>query len=562
MPTCANPWCSQPFTVTDDDLAFLEKVSPVFNGKQELIPPPTLCPDCRRQRRFCFRNERKLYHRKCDLTGKQIVSVYAADKPYKVYQSDEWFSDKWNALDYGRDYDFSRPFFEQFAELKREVPRMSLVTSPNAEEYNCMYINFAGHSENCYMTFDSDYNRDSYYANVLKHSQSCMDCSFVHDSELCYECTDCYHGYNLRFSENCTNCSDSSFLKNCIGCKNCFFCSNLSQKEYHIYNKPYSKEEYMQVLASLQLSSRSGLQQVRVDYPAFALQYPQKFHHSLKAENSSGDYLANIQNCDHCYDVADAQDLRYCDTLFKAKDCCDVSSFGENIELIYESGTAGIDCYGFRFCFECVISCSDLTYCDECRRASHCFGCISVADEYCILNKKYSKEEYEALVPKIIAHMRSTSEWGEFFPATLSPFGYNETMAQEYFPLAKEQAIIDGWRWYEEHEKEDSYLGPPVEIPDAITDVPDAITSQILRCEVTGKPYKIIPQELKFYRDMGIPIPRKCPDQRHKERMALRNPRKLWNRECAKCQQPIATSYAPDRPEIVYCERCYLASVY
>ena len=31
--------------------------------------------------------------------------------------------------------------------------------------------------------------------------------------------------------------------------------------------------------------------------------------------------------------------------------------------------------------------------------------------------------------------MMITGEWGEFFPSSLSPFGYNETVAQEYFPL-------------------------------------------------------------------------------------------------------------------------------
>ena len=558
--SCTN--CGQTFEITKDDLAFYDKISPVFGDKKYQIPPPTLCPDCRRQRRLCFRNERNLYHRKCDLTGKQIVSVYAADKPTKVYQSDEWFTDKWSALEYGRDVDFSRPFFEQFEELKRVAPRMSLVTSPKAEESNCMYINFAGHSENCYMTFDSDYNRDSYYTNVLKHSQNCMDCSFVHHSQLCYECVDCYNSYNLRFSQNCSNCSDSSFLKNCIGCKNCFFCSNLTQKEYCIFNKQYNKEDYERTVAKLKLGTFSGLDKVRGDFPGFTLGSPRKYRESLRAENAIGNHLNNVQNCYRCFDVADAQDLRYCDTLYKAKDCCDVSSFGENIELIYESGTAGIDCYNFLFCFECVISCSNLIYCDECRHASHCFGCVSVAGKYCILNKQYTKEEYEALVPKIIEHMQKTGEWGEFFSPAMSPFGYNETMAQEYFPLSKEEVAARGWNWYEQKEKTENYLGPDYEIPDAICDVLDDVTKKILLCAVTGKPYKIIPQELKLYRDLGIPIPRQCPEERHKRRMQLRNPRHLWKRQCQKCQQDIETTYAPERPEIVYCEECYLASVY
>ncbi len=165
-------------------------------------------------------------------------------------------------------------------------------------------------------------------------------------------------------------------------------------------------------------------------------------------------------------------------------------------------------------------------------------------------------------MPKIIERMRADGEWGEFFPVSISPFGYNETVAQEYFPLKKEQVLLQKWGWYDEEGTRDQYLGPAYEIPNSIRDVPDDITKQILTCEVTGKPYKIIPQELKFYREMNIPIPRRCPDQRHKDRMALRNPRKLWSRQCAKCKASIETTYAPERPEIVYCEKCYLSTVY
>lgn len=570
--TCTQ--CSAPFEVTEEDLAYYAKVSPVFQNKRYDLPPPKLCPDCRRQRRLCFRNERNLYHRKCDLTGRQIISVHTTDKPYKVYQSDEWFSDKWNATDWGRPFDFNRPFFEQFAELKAEVPRMSLVTSPDAEAYNCLYINFSGHSKNCYMTFDSDYNRDSLYTNVLKHSENCMDCSFVHDSELCYECVDCTNCYGLRWSQNCNNCNDSAFLKNCTGCKNCFFCSNLTQKQYHIHNKPYSKEEYERTMAALAMGKHSTCEKIKKDFPAFAQGFPQKYMHGLKTEDATGDHIVNAQRCHNCFDVADGQDLRYCDTVYKAKDCFDVSSFGENIELVYESGTAGIDCYNFLFCFECVISCSDLIYCDECRTASHCFGCVGVKGKYCILNKQYTKEEYETLVPKIIEHMRNPStglpagkagsggEWGEFFPHALSCFGYNETMAQEYFPLTKEEVLARGWKWYEGGEKKQNYMGPAYEIPDDITDVKEDISKAILTCAITGVPYKVIPQELALYKQMGVPVPRVCPDERYRKRMALRNPRKLLDRTCKKCAKGIRTTYAPDRPETVYCEQCYLSQVY
>jgi hypothetical protein len=66
--------------------------------------------------------------------------------------------------------------------------------------------------------------------------------------------------------------------------------------------------------------------------------------------------------------------------------------------------------------------------------------------EYCILNKQYTKEEYEQLVPQIIDHMTKTGERGEFFPASISPFCYNETVVMEYYPLTKDEALAKGFK--------------------------------------------------------------------------------------------------------------------
>jgi hypothetical protein len=123
--TC--PHCSEEFPITDKDLEFYEKASPVFSGKKYLIPTPKLCPECRHQRRLSFRNERKLYRRTCDATGKNIISIYSPDKPYKVFDQDFWWSDGWNPKDYGRDFDFSKSFLEQFRSLMLEVPRIALL---------------------------------------------------------------------------------------------------------------------------------------------------------------------------------------------------------------------------------------------------------------------------------------------------------------------------------------------------------------------------------------------------------------------------------------------------
>jgi len=83
--------CSVAFHVMEKDREFYDQISPVFHKQKYAIPDPTLCPDCRQQRRMSFRNERSLYSRSCDATGDSIISIYSPDKHYKVYNQNKWW---------------------------------------------------------------------------------------------------------------------------------------------------------------------------------------------------------------------------------------------------------------------------------------------------------------------------------------------------------------------------------------------------------------------------------------------------------------------------------------
>ncbi|MEY4731411.1 MAG: hypothetical protein RL681_357, partial [Candidatus Parcubacteria bacterium] len=244
----------------------------------------------------------------------------------------------------------------------------------------------------------------------------------------------------------------------------------------------------------------------------------------------------------------------------------------------------------------------DIRYSINCHASSHLFACIGLRNkQYCILNKQYTKEEYEALVPKIIEHMNDMPyidakggvyKYGEFFPPELSPFAYNETIAQEYFPLTKEEALKQGYRWRDPDTKQYVVTKKPESLPDHIKDVDDTILTDTVGCLHNGTcneqctaAFRIIPEELQFYRRMNLPIPRLCPNCRHYERLKQRNPLKLWHRQCmcagstnssqggttyqntathqhqGSCTNEFETSYAPESTAIVYCEQCYNAEV-
>jgi hypothetical protein len=580
MPICQK--CSASFDIHPEEHAFLQKIG--FRFGDTVIHPkePILCPDCRLKERTCHRNERFLHWNRSALSGKEIITLYATDPPwgapYEVYAPDEWHSDQWDPMTYGRPFDVRKSFFEQWAELHKAVPRLALVVLMNE---NCDYVTNSAYCKNCYLINSSEYCEDCFYGKLLQNCKNCADCSYLFDSELCYDCFSVYTSYNctsLSFSTNCTDCHFSSHL---IGCRNCILCTNLHQKEYHVENKPVRKEEYQKFLTSFQ-GSHKKREEMKVTLQAFERKHPKKYANILNAENCTGDYIENSRNCIDCYDLTGSEDCRYVHTAVKVKDNVDCSNMYLKVELCYQT-LGAIEAYNCAYCLFIFYS-RNLLYCEYCLHCSDCFGCNGLQrKQYCIFNKQYSKEKYEELVPKIIEHMekdaspstafgmnrglsssKPTGSWGRYFPPQYAPFGYNETVASEYFPLSKEEALKQGFHWRDTKDdipKVEKVI-PAELLPDRLDEIPDDVLNWAITCEVSKRPYRIQKPELSFYRKMHIPIPHKHPDTRYDERLALRNPRKLFARSCGKCGEAIQTTYAQDRSETVYCEECYVREVY
>jgi len=565
--TCKN--CKAQFEITREDLKFYDKVSPIFNKEKYQIPSPSLCPSCMQQRRLSFRNERNLYNRKCELSNKNIISIYSSESEVTVYNQHDWLErKKWDPKDYEKEFDFSRPFFEQFKKLLKCVPKKSINLFLDIE--NSDYCNQAWHIKNCYLCFNSAYSEDCYFSDTTLYSKNIVNSTDIKKSELIAHSFYCNNCYNSIYLENCGNCTDCLFSIDLKNCKHCILCSNLRNKEYCILNKEYSKEEYTEKKLKLEINKFSKFKDLVKQLKTIKNKAIHKENCNIQTENCFGNYLEqskNLKNCFECFKTEDCKHVSNADN--DVKDCCHVNNCAE-LELSYDCITIA----GYRNLFSyMLIHSRECIYCDSCDYCNNCFACIGLKyKKYCILNKQYTKEEYEALVPKIIGHMKKpilrqgyegqpTAEWGEFFPISLSPFAYNETLANDYFPLNKKDILEKNWKWKDNNEAS-KYQGIKYQIPDDINNVRNDILQAILICEISEKPYKIISQELKFYRKMNLPIPRKCPEQRHKDRMFIRNPRKLWERNCDKCKKEIKTTYAPNKPEIVYCEACYLKEIY
>jgi hypothetical protein len=157
------------------------------------------------------------------------------------------------------------------------------------------------------------------------------------------------------------------------------------------------------------------------------------------------------------------------------------------------------------------------------------------------------------------APVEQVCEWGQFFPPWHAPFGYQLTVAHEQYPLKKDEALSRGYLWSGEEVNEG--VAQEVSIPDVIDEVSDDVLNQALVCTETGKSYKIIDQELKLYRQLGIPLPDVSHYVRMRRRFGRELPQLLFDRQCMKCSKEIKTAFSSDRPEIVYCEECYLKEV-
>lgn len=587
---CQN--CKKDFVVAPEDFAFYENMQ---------VPQATFCPECRLRRRLAFRNERTIYKRTCDLCKKEIVSIYHKKSLFTVYCPPCWWSDKWDTLSYGRAYDFSKPFFLQFQELMRAVPRLGLVIKQSTDSD---YTNYSFENKNVYLSFAMHYNEDCGYLNYSTKCKDSFDCRHVSNAELAYECNYCDRISNSSFLQYCFSCFECILGYNLRNCEHCFGCVNLRNKQYHIFNKPYTKEAYMQKISEY-TGSFEGMKKARTLFHELSMKLVKPWGYQVKCTQSIGNDLEECNNLYYAFGVKFSEDSRYAYVNnVRIFSCMDVNHIG------YDRSEFCYDCEGLTGSSNVKFTSSSfhntfLAYCNLCFTSNYGFGSIGLRDKkYCILNKQYSQETYNQLIPKIISHMNempyrdkegNVYRYGEFFPQGLSAFAYNESIAQEYFPLTKEEALGKGYQWKDPESKDYQVTVTNDKIPDRINNAPDKILNEVIKCKHEGTcneqctfAFRIIPQELKFYQTMSLPLPRLCPNCRHYERLKARNPQKLWHNGCQcagktddqrfktndrykntaehfhkveHCPNKFQTTYSSEQKEIVYCEACYVAEV-
>ncbi len=558
--SCQN--CKKDFTIEPEDFNFYEKMK---------VPSPTWCPECRMIRRFACINCWSLFFRNCDKCEKRTLSMYPPTQKITVYCPPCWWGDSWDGSEYAMDYDRTRPFLAQVKELSEKTPYMALeVDYPTLK--NCEYSNALGYCKNCTLAIWADYSENVYFSSFLNAAKDTSDSLRIFGGELCYQSVGIGKCYRAFYSQECEACTDIWFSRNCYSCVNCVACVNLRGASYRIYNEQYSKEGYFQKLKELKLDTRSGVEKLKKETETFWKKFPYRFYtgNSLNL-NITGEYVYWSKNSKDLYNAGGAENCRYCQfiTVRPAKDCMDYSGWGHGAELIYESANVGVKVSNSKFSCYCWPDIINTEYCLFCTSSKNNFGCVNLKRKsYCILNKQYPKEEYEKLKTEIIEDMKNNPytdkkgriwTYGEFPSVIFSKFTYNNSNANKFFPKTKEEALKEGYSWNDEVEKQPEATMKGENLPETIAEVDDSILKEIISCTTCDRKFKVAQIEFDLLRKMNMPLPDRCLKCREKELFSRINMPGLYERQCMKCNVNIKTPYAPERPEIVYCEKCYQA---
>jgi hypothetical protein len=555
---CQN--CKQDFTIEPDDFGFYEQIK---------VPPPTWCPECRMIRRFAFQNTWNLFWRNCNKCGKKTLSMYSPERKITVYCQPCWWADDWDGTEFGIEYDPSKPFLQQVKELREKAPFPALQSAYTTLK-NSDFCNDLAWSKNCYLMFWADYCENVFYSSILNTLKWSSDCIRGWKSELCYGSRSFIRGYRVLFSEECDDCVDVWFSRNCYGCMNCIGCVNLRGAKYQIFNVQYSKEDYAKKVKEFVLDSWNNIQKLEKQARAFWLTRPyREYHgHSLNL-NVTGEYVYTSKNSKESYILNGAENCKWCQliTVDGSRECMDYSGWGNNVQFIYESASVGENANSVLFSTNCFPDTLNLEYCDFAISGKNNFGCVALKrKKYCILNKEYSKEEYEKFKAQIIEDMKKNPytdklgrkfSYGEFFPLELSNFSYNKSNAMKFFPKTKEEVLSQGYLWDDTENPTYPITVKSQDLPDTIQNTNDSILNEVIECANCSRGYKIVKGELDLLLKMILPVPHECPKCRENERFDRENKPGMYHRTCAKCSADIYTPYALERPEIVYCVKCY-----
>lgn len=296
-------------------------------------------------------------------------------------------------------------FIDELQKLIYSLPKPPTIT-PHCE--NSEYGNNISYCKNVYFGFDSDYCNNSLYIADSARCDDVIDCDYAVDSQLCYECVDPFKAFNCDYLNYCAHIRDSSYCEWCWQSHDLFGCVNLIGKSFCVFNRQLTPKQYKEATTNYKKWPAEKILKVVADLKK---RYPVTQTIEAYNENTTyGNYIHYNKNCYMCFDAAKDENCSYLYDSFYSKMCLDMT-YTLSSQLSYEA----ISSFTLFNCDYAMYSknCQDSSYIFNCLNVKNCLGCVSLAHkQYCILNKQFSKEEYEQLSRNILSVLRKeNSEW-------------------------------------------------------------------------------------------------------------------------------------------------------
>jgi hypothetical protein len=546
--------CKNEFQIDERDIEFLRKFK---------VPTPKNCGDCRRQIRLSFVNYTTLFKRDCDVPGhtEKMISSIPEGAKFPVYDFNEYWYGYRDWKNFTKDIDLNDSFFKQFYDLFKISPEPSLTRNP--ANINSDYTSYGSYFKNCYYIFGGLNAENVMFSIWAMNTKNSLDQLISINTDSSYEGVYpdyCYNSNFIYFSKNCIDCN---FIHDCRNCNDCFGCVNLRNRRYCIWNEQYSKEDYFKKIESFNLGNKKQLFFYRKKFELMIKSLPIRATRNEHSNNFSGNYIINSKDCFESMWVLSGDNLKYSDFTLKVRDSYDCS-ISDTSEKMYGNSATGVNCFNVKLSVYCR-ELRDSEYCINCKNSQYCFGCIGVENaKFCIFNKQYTEDEYWGKVDEIKYKMLTDGEYGEFFPLSLSPFPYNVSLSNIMYSISKDRVLeIGGW-WYDDkiNIPDGIEIKRRNEIEDDIKDVKDGILNIGIMSEGNGKPFRIVKDELDFYRRKNIAIPNLTPYERIINRFKFVNNFKVFNNKCFKCGIDILSSYSTSEGYKPYCDDCYKKEIY
>lgn len=567
---------------------------------------PNSCPTCRFRLLYSFFNDKHLYNRKDKKTWKNIISILSDEYSWEVIEANSYRNLLVDDLWFNYWKEIWSDIFKDFLNLYNDFPKTSRLVFQWVENWD--YSSHVGTSKNLYLSYCVFSEcEDIYYSLKITDSKNVFDSYAIASSSNVYSSRTIWTSHDVSFSRNSVDCSWLLFCSDMNNCKECIFCCNQVNKSYMVYNKQYSKEEYEKI--------KKGIYEKLLDYNQF-LFLKQKFIEFL--DENLIDWLINMNNCQkvngesiffsyNCVNVFSWNGLSNCINVFVGWDFAEDKSekiinsveFWTNCENTIWSFSFGYNIYNVNFSWFIAIS-SNIDYCIDLEWCEDCLFCIWLRNKkYCILNKQYEKQDYFKKKQEIIDTLKVSWKWWDFIPFEASPFPYNDTLTYDYFKVNKviysdlreeiidENAIwivrvfwndfisdaeLDLW-WKEKIKIKWRTKNKEINIPEnmeilnsndipSIEEVWSDIVNKTIICEETGRPFRIIKQELDYLKKKWFPLPRIHQENRIDKMFSDRPTWQMYLWICDKCNNETLSVFKNKPKFKVYCAECYKKFMY